>query len=114
MEKELFEKAFIDCLNKNFSKQSKIFDFDYSIFSELGGPIFEIYKCLILEFYRASITLTNYMLERLLKLALIYNEVGIGTKPAEEWSSIFENPNKTFSLLSLGNSIEKCRKLNLL
>jgi hypothetical protein len=114
MEVELFEKAFRENLNKNFKSRSKYFDFEYYVFCELGGTVFEINKCLILEFYRASITLTNNLLERLLKLSLIYFETGIGPKPVEDWSSIFEEPNKKYSSISLGNSIEKCRKLDLI
>lgn len=114
MEKEVFEKAFIDKLNKNFQSRSKYFDFDFYVFSELGGTVFEINKCLIHEFYRSSITLTNNLLERLLKLSLIYNEAGIGPKPVEDWSSAFEEPNTKYSSIPLGNSIEKCRKFNLI
>jgi len=114
MEKELFEKAFIDNLNKNFQNRSKYFDFQFYVFSELGGTVFEINKCLILEFHRASITLTNNLLERLLKLSLIYNEAGIGPKPVEDWGTAFEEPNKKYSSIPLGNSIEKCRKLGLI
>lgn len=114
MEKELFEKAFIDNLNKNFQSRSKYFNYEFYVFSELGGTVFEINKCLILEFYKASITLTNNLLERLLKLSLIYDEAGIGPKPVEDWGSTFEEPNKKYSSISLGNSIEKCRKLDLI
>ncbi|MGE0018234.1 MAG: hypothetical protein AB7S72_01095 [Draconibacterium sp.] len=114
MEKQLFEKAFINSLNKNFQSHSKYFDFEFCVFNELEGTVFEINKCLILEFYRASITLTNYLLERLLKLSLIYNEAGIGPQPFEEWGSTFEEPNKTFSRYVLANSIKECRKLDLI
>ncbi|HOZ84878.1 MAG TPA: hypothetical protein PK191_05270 [Niabella sp.] len=114
MEKELFEKTFIDNLNKNFQSRSKCFDFQFYVFSELGGTVFEINKCLILEFHRASITLTNNLLERLLKLSLIYDDAGIGPKPVEDWGTTFEEPNKKYSSISLGNSIEKCRKLDLI
>jgi hypothetical protein len=114
MEKELFERAFIEDLNKNFIKRSKFFDFEFYVFSELGTSVFEINKCLILEFYQASITLTNNLLERLLKLALIYNETGIEPKPIESWGYIFEEPNRKYSSISLGNSIEKCLKFNLI
>jgi len=114
MEKGLFEKAFIDNLNKNFQSRSKYFDFEFYVFSELGGTVFEINKCLILEFYRASITLTNNLLERLLKLSLIYNEAGIGPTPVETWGITFEEPNKKHSSIPLGNSIEKCKKLDLI
>ncbi|MCP9769099.1 hypothetical protein EGI22_14365 [Lacihabitans sp. LS3-19] len=114
MEKELFEKAFIVNLNKNFQSRSKYFEFEFYVFSELGGTVFEINKCLILEFHRASITLTNNLLERLLKLSLIYDEAGIGPKPVEDWGATFEEPNKKYSSIPLGNSIEKCRKLDLI
>ena len=114
MKQEIFEKAFIEKLNANFPQHSKYFDFEFYVFNELGGIIFEINKCLILEFHRASITLTNNLLERLLKLSLIYNEAGIGPKPVEDWSSAFEEPNARYSSIPLGNSIEKCRKLDLI
>jgi len=114
MNKELFEKNFIENLNKNFPELSKYFDFKLEIFNELNTLIFEINKCLILEFQRATITLTNNLLERLLKLALIYNETGIGPKPIDKWNSIFGEPNKKYSSIPLGNSIEKCKKLELI
>ena len=114
MEKSLFEKDFIDRLNKNFEKKSKYFEAKFDVFKELEGLVFEINKCLILELDRASITLTNHMLERLLKIALIYNETGIGAKPVEEWNSIFEEPNKKYNSIQLGNSIELCKKHGLI
>lgn len=114
MEKIIFEKNFSENLDKNFPKLSKYFEFQFLLFSELGTSIFEINKCLILEFHKASITLTNNLLERLLKLALIKNEVGIGSKPIEQWNSIFEEPNKKYSSIPLGNSIEKCKKFGLI
>ena len=114
MEKELFEKAFRDSLNKNFQNRSKYFDFKFYVFTKLGGTVFEINKCLILGFYRASITLTNNLLERLLKLSLIYDEAGIGPKQVEEWGRTFEEPNRKYSSIPLGNLIEKCRKLDLI
>lgn len=114
MEIELFEKSFIGSLNKNFQSRSRYFDFHFYMFNELDGVVFEINKCLILEFYRASITLTNHLLERLLKLSLIYNETGIGPKPIEDLDSIFKEPNEKYGSFSLGTAIEKCRKLDLL
>ncbi|MXV49461.1 hypothetical protein GS399_00635 [Pedobacter sp. HMF7647] len=58
--------------------------------------------------------MTNNLLERLLKLSLIYNEAGIGQKPVRDWDSTFEEPNKKYSSIPLGNSIEKCGKLDLI
>lgn len=46
----------------------------------------EICKCLMLNYYQAAITLTNHLLERILKLGLIYLEVGCRT--AEDMSKV--------------------------
>ncbi|MDD2388076.1 MAG: hypothetical protein PHP52_14975 [Bacteroidales bacterium] len=114
MKKEIFEKAFADGLNKNFDNYSKFFDFEFYVYPELGTIIFEINKCLILEFNRAALTLTNHLLERVLKLALIKNETGIGPIPVETWESVFSKHNKIFSSIKLGNSIEKCKNEGLI
>lgn len=114
MEKELFEKAFNDNLNKNFEKHSKYFDFKLFVLTDLGTVIFEINKCLILELNRAAITLTNFLLERGLKLALIYNEAGVGPKPVENWTEIFSGPSKKYNTINLSTSIDQCKKVGLL
>ena len=114
MEKQIFEKAFIESLEKNFEAHSRFFDFKFYTYPELGSTVFEINKCLMLEFYRASITLTNNLLERVLKLGLIYNEVGLGPKPLENWDEIFSKPNEKYTSIPLGNSIEMCKKEKLI
>jgi hypothetical protein len=114
MDKEVFEKSFINKLNKNFPEFSKYFNFRLEVFCEFNTLIFEINKCLILELYRATITLTNNLLERLLKLALIQNETGIGPKPIEEWDEVFNEPNKKYSSIALGSSIEQCKRQGLI
>ncbi len=114
MDKEIFEKSFIDSLNKNYPELSKYFDFKLKMFNELDTLIFEINKCLILEFHRAAITLTNYLLERLLKLALIKNEVGIDPIPIDKWNLVFESPNKKYGSINLGNSIDKCKVFEII
>jgi len=114
MEKEVFEKSFVEKLNKNFTEFAKYFDFRLKVFCEFNTLIFEINKCLILELNRASITLTNNLLERLLKLALINNETGIGPIPIEKWNDVFSGPNEKYGSIPLGNSIEKCKKLELI
>lgn len=109
MEKVLFESAFVESLNKNFDKHSKYFDFDLYVLSELGTIIFEVNKCLILGFHRASITLTNHLLERLLKIALMHQEAGIGAIPIGKWNETYAQVNeKKYDSFKLGNTIEKC------
>ncbi len=114
MEKTFFEKLFNDCLDKNYMKYSKYFEYKFKIFFELQTSIFEAAKCLILELDKATITLTNYMLERLLKLALIHKEVGMGSIPIEKWNTVFEGPSQKYGSVNLGNSIEHCLNRNLI
>ncbi len=114
MEKEIFEKDFNDKLNKNFPLLGKYFDFQLNVFTEFNTLIFEINKCLILELNRAAITLTNNLIERLLKLALIESETGIGPIPIEDWNSTFRPPTEKYRRYNLGSTIEKCKKLDLI
>lgn len=114
MEKNKFKQNFIENIDKNFSIFSKYFEFRLEVFCEFNTLIYEINKCLILELDRATITLTNHMLERLLKLTLIYNEVGIGPIEIDKWSETFEAPNTNFGNIDLGNSIERCKKIGLI
>jgi hypothetical protein len=44
--------------------------------NEIDSIIKELNFCLLLDLYQASITLTNHLLEKSLKLLLIYNESG--------------------------------------
>jgi len=114
MDKDYLEKSFIDSLNKNFPGSTIYFDIKLKVFRELDTLIFEINKCLVLEFDRAAITLTNHLLERLLKLALIYNETGIGPIPTEQWNSVFGEANKKYCSITFSKSIDQCKSNGLI
>lgn len=114
MNREIFEENFIQLLKQNFENNSKYFNSNYQIFFEFNTLVFEINKCLILELDRAAITLTNYFLERLLKLALIYNEIGIDGIEIEKWDEVLSPAISKFDNIKLGNSIEQCKKHNLI
>lgn len=114
MDKSIIEKNLTNSLNENFDKVSKYLEPRFEVFCELGSVVYEVNNCLILGLYKASITLTNYLLERLLKIALIYNEAGIG--PIEDLSNldeIFREPNEKYNAIVLSQSIKKCRELEL-
>ncbi len=103
-----------DALERNISSNTKYFDYEYKVFYELEPVVNEIGKCLILKLNYAAITVTNHFLERLLKLALIHKSVGIGPKQLQNLDNIFAIPTEKYGSLSLGNSIEQCKKENLL
>lgn len=110
MDKDLIEKYYQNCLDERFEVFQVSFDFEFQVFFELKTIVSEISHCLLLELYNSAITLTNHLLERLLKLSLINLEVGINSTPIEEWNSIYEAPYRKYHSITLGNSIEQCRK----
>jgi hypothetical protein len=114
MKKEIFEKGFKEKIDKNFLELSKYYDFNLEVFCEFNTLIFEINNCLLLELNRAAITLTNHLLERLLKLALIKNDTGIGPIEIKNWNEVYQEPNEKYGTFDLGNSIERCKKIELI
>lgn len=114
MNKEILHKSLIDNLDKNYSELSNNFKYRFKVFSAFNTLIIEINKCLILELNRASLTLTNHLVERLLKLALIYNEVGVGPIPLEQWNEKFEPANKKYISKNMWDTIKLCRENDLI
>jgi hypothetical protein len=114
MEKIILEKTVKGNIDNNFDRFSKYLNNDYQVFNELKYSVEEVAKCLILEFDIAAITLTNNILVRLLKLSLIYNEVGVKSVSIEKWNSFFNEPNRKYGSLSLGKVIELCQKHDLI
>jgi hypothetical protein len=114
MDINIFKEDFSQKLDFNFSNNSKYFEFNSTIFSDLKTQVFEINKCIILELYHTSITSTNNLLERLLKLSLIYNETGISPIEPEKLDDVFSPPNKKYSSMVMKDTIKLCLEYNLI
>lgn len=114
MSQKEYTNFLADYSQKNFEEFEKYFQFECKVFYELKSVIFEINNCLILELNRAALTLTNFLLERLLKITLIYNEAGIGPLDTKEWNRVYATPHKKCNKLNFGQTIEKCRHLGLI
>lgn len=117
--REQFKKNFTGGFSKyfenNYKKIEKYIDYDIELFTDLNPTFVQQYKCLITESFIASITLTNHILERLLKLALIKNHVGLKPAPTmQEFSKLYDEPHKLYSDKSLGHTIDQCKKKGLI
>lgn len=68
----------------------------------------EVVNCLMLGLGMSSITLTNHLLERSLKLALIYNDVGLVPLSKIEDIEAYSASNEKYDSLNLNDTIDKC------
>lgn len=114
MKRETIIKNNQESINRSYSEFEPYLDIDYKLFFDLRSTVWEITNCIMLEFDKAAITLTNNLLERLLKLSLIYNDVGIDPIPFNQWNNVFSETDSKYGSIKLGNSIELCKKHNLI
>lgn len=112
--KDEFVASLAKLLNDKFEVYELYFDYKYKNFFELRVNVYQIVKCLMLEMYTAAFTLTNHVLERLLKIALINKAVGIRGIPTEQWEAVFSKPNADYGSITLAESIKLCSKENLI
>jgi len=74
MDKKDIKNGLLNHLDNNYKKIAPYYNQKPVLFKELILNTFEINRCLIIGASMASITLTNYLLERLLKTALMADE----------------------------------------
>lgn len=103
-----------ESLQKNFDSNTSYFEYEFRVLYELEPSIFEIGKCAIMRLNHAVITLTNHLLERLLKLALTHKILRMNRKLINEWNNNFSAPMQKYGSLTLGKSIEQCKKEDLI
>ena len=114
MDKKNFENFVSLSINRNFDRFKCYFEYKFHFFHDLKSTVYEVVNCLILGYHMAAVTLTNNLLERLLKLSLIYKEVGTGPIPVENWNSVFGGPNNKYGSKMLSDSIIQCKKEGLI
>lgn len=114
MLKKDIEVTFNASINKNFDSFVGYIDYQTILFYDLKPVISQLINCQILEMHIATIVLTNHLLERALKLSLIYKFAGVGEIATDKVSSIFEEAHKKYGEFTLGKSIELCKKEGLI
>ena len=94
-------------LAKNYKRVETFIDKPFNL-PEIDPIRYEICYCLLFSLNQASITLTNHLLEKYLKIALVYREVEtIGHLTLDESSSIFEETIKKYNK-NLDTTINLC------
>ncbi|QKX07459.1 hypothetical protein HN014_21910 [Aquimarina sp. TRL1] len=110
--REIFDKG----LNINYDRFRKYFyEVNLFMFKELESNIFESINCLIIGANIASITNTNLILERALKLALIQYEVGeLCDYSDEKILTKYIEADKQYSGKNMERNIQRCKKYKIL
>ncbi len=90
----------------NYQKIRRIFKNEYQL-PEVDPLRFEICLCLTLGLYQAAITLTNHLLEKYLKIALIYVETNQKIT-VENVEGLFKQSVDNYSNKDLSTTINAC------
>lgn len=109
IDKKYFKEKFESLIDENFDKIKPYLNFDSVIFDELTEKILEANNCILIKAPVALITLTNHLLERILKLSLINNEIGFESiKNLDLWETHFDDAHKRYSNLDLNDTVNRC------
>ena len=113
IEKEYLQKVLIKLSDESYDKLSSFkVPRPFFIFPELSFYVQENIACLSIGSYTSSITLSNFILERLLKLALIEDELKLMciTHPWEKC----HNKISPFFSLKTEHSIKQCKNRDII
>ncbi|UZO80154.1 hypothetical protein NBT05_14505 [Aquimarina sp. ERC-38] len=116
MSKEIFLKGYTEKVIRNYDTLEYYFNDRLAILSALNPVKYQIINCLMIEQYIASVTLTNHLLERMLKLSLISKEIygmKIGINDFELKLKL-DMAYQKYDKLVLSESIKKNYEANLI
>lgn len=110
--KEVFENG----LENNYDRYKKyLFEKNLFLFSDLEYHIKESVNCLIIGAFIASITNTNLILERAIKLALIqFDAGGLSDYSDDEIIKKYIEADRKYSGKNIDSNIQKCVKYKIL
>ncbi|TRW22398.1 hypothetical protein FMM05_18010 [Flavobacterium zepuense] len=108
MDQEYYKTFYNRIIERNHEKLFPYREFESPIFCNLTGLMNENFTCLMFDNFIASITVSNHILERMIKLTLIYNK----SLHADKATSIAAY--NQYQGKPLGKNIEACRNLNII
>ena len=97
-------------IRKNYNTIARAFENEYG-WPEVDSVRNEVCKCLICGLYQAAITLTNHLLESVLKKALIIDESAKNKAEQCDITNVFDDATKKYANKNLDFTINQaCRK----
>ena len=114
VDKDFFLQHAKNLIEKNFDLIAPYFITRSDVFKELVVKIHEVNSCLIFDCFSASISLTNHILERLLKISLVYNETGLGQVRMRDINNHFGPAHNKYQSEDLYKTINLCCSAGLI
>lgn len=108
-----FINGLIASINNNYDSVADAFENHYD-WPEIDPVRSEICKCIICGFYQAAITLTNHLLESVLKKALIIETSFKNKTEQNNIANVFDDASAHFAKENLYNNIEHAHKVGLI
>ena len=97
-------------IRKNYNTIARAFEKEYG-WPEVDSVRSEVCKCLICGLHQAAITLTNHLLESVLKKALIIDESAQNKTEQNDITNVFDDATKKYANKNLDFTINQaCRK----
>lgn len=113
VDKDFFQRLSLQQIENNFAEIEPFFPLRTDFFHELIPLFRQINTCLIFECHIASITLTNHTLEKLLKLSLVYNEMGMKRQHFKQ-PTFYLNAHNKYQNSNLSQTINSCCSAGLI
>jgi len=107
VDKEFLKKRTSILIDENFESVAPFYPSSSGFFSEFVQKLHEVNTCIILECHFATITLTNHILERLLKVALVFNETGIERVRSSKLNEHYSEAHEKYQGASLSKTINQ-------
>ena len=105
-----FIQQLIVNIDVNYPLISEAFENEYG-WPEVDSVRSEVCKCLICGFYQAAITLTNHLLESVLKKALIIDESAKNKTEQSDITNVFDDATEQYANKDLDYTINQaCQK----
>lgn len=101
--------------NSNFVQLVSIKKINFKILTLLNPIVAELCNCLSVNAYQASITLTNHLLEKALKTAIIFDEGRVKVNDNSlRLDEVFKEAYDRYDGIDMDKAINKCCRIGLI
>ena len=112
---DIYKDGILKKISGNFPLMEKYFTHHLNEMCALNSIKYEVLNCLVLELYHSSITATNHLLERMLKLSLIELETkNVNYSEIEKYTRIVNHAHEQYDHLYIHQTLKHNKNKKLI